>query len=180
MKKAMLIVTRECHRHCRNCCNDLPANQKYWNAADVLHGTDDISCLAGYDEVRLTGGEPLLYEETVGALLHFLRNQNKDQDLYLYTSICTPHVENMLTVLQGVTFSMHHPLKVDDHIHLHLMHNLALRHQDVSFRLSIDPAISAQLPIYPTRWSQIKTTPMLEECPPPADTDIYLWEGLLR
>ena len=181
MKKAMLILTRECHRSCKNCCNDLPDNQKYWDEATVLGDlSGGLERLQEFDEVRITGGEPLLYEASVGGFLNLLSQRNPEQDLYLYTSLCTPHVKDMATVLRGITFSMHSPVRSEDIYSLAQMQVVSRYFPEVSFRLSIDPEISDSLPIIPTRWSSIRSTPMKEVCPPPSDTEIFVWKGVLR
>lgn len=56
--KARVIVTLECNRHCENCCNTGDAFLGY----KVL---TDINELLAYEEIIITGGEPMLISNAV-------------------------------------------------------------------------------------------------------------------
>jgi molybdenum cofactor biosynthesis enzyme MoaA len=53
VKKLRLLVTERCARSCSGCCNH------DWDLAAL----PTCESYAGYDEVLLTGGEPMLYPE---------------------------------------------------------------------------------------------------------------------
>lgn len=99
-KKLRLLFTPECNRSCRGCCN------KDWdlNALPICH---DYS---GYEEIIITGGEPLLYVEKLVNLLHTIKEANPTARLILYTAK-TDHVDIILDLaryfLHGITITLH-------------------------------------------------------------------------
>lgn len=50
MKKLRLLLFKECHRGCEGCCN------KDWDLKSLLKADNFLP----YDEILLTGGEPML------------------------------------------------------------------------------------------------------------------------
>jgi pyruvate-formate lyase-activating enzyme len=92
-------MTQECNRSCVGCCNkdwDLDALPKCYN-------------YAGYDEILITGGEPMLYPERVKKIVKEIRAENSTAKIYMYTaqSIDWSTFIELLTVLDGITLTLH-------------------------------------------------------------------------
>lgn len=96
MKKLRLLITEACNRKCEGCCNkgfDLKA----------LPVCQDLNC---WDEVYITGGEPMLRPELVRELS---RDIAIDAMVYMYTA----KVDNVheaidtLRELDGMTLTLH-------------------------------------------------------------------------
>lgn len=79
MKKLRLLVTKHCPKNCAGCCN------KDWDL-DNLPVVEHFN----YDEIMLTGGEPLSDDNidyTLGVIngLHYL-HYNPNRKIYIYTA----------------------------------------------------------------------------------------------
>jgi organic radical activating enzyme len=100
-KKARLIVTYDCNKNCDGCCNK---NWKYAPARKI----QSLVELREFDEIMITGGEPMLYPEKLADLLTEL-GLKTDAKLYLYTAY--PYPESsfliLLSLLDGVTITIH-------------------------------------------------------------------------
>ena len=97
-RKLRLLVTKDCPKNCEGCCN------KDWNL-DKLPVVDHYN----YDEILITGGEPLngtCYGKTQ-ALLDYLNyvDTNSSRRVYVYTS--DPMFTGILWSCDGVTVSLH-------------------------------------------------------------------------
>ena len=101
-KKCRLLLTTKCPNNCPLCCNkqfdlfkDVPIIDR-WN----------------YDEFILTGGEPLM---NITTLLDFIYNltaihkyMGTSPKIYLYTSICNPHIwDEIIPFFDGITYTVH-------------------------------------------------------------------------
>lgn len=101
-KRCRLLLTTKCPNNCPLCCNkqfdlfkDVPVIDR-WN----------------YDEFILTGGEPLMNST---ALLDFIYNltaihkyMGTSPKIYLYTSICNPHIlDKIIPFFDGITYTVH-------------------------------------------------------------------------
>ncbi len=73
MKKLRLIITEKCNRKCSGCCNN------DWNI-DKLPVITDFS---KYNEIIITGGEPMLYSHLIKHLCQIIRKQNKKVKIIL-------------------------------------------------------------------------------------------------
>jgi organic radical activating enzyme len=106
MKSLRLLITEDCNLNCGYCCNKLPAvRQKfeYWNLATVLYNA------CKYDDICITGGEPLLNWTRV---VQILKTLGQDHDVYLYTNgiLLTRDYMNILEEynISGVNVSLHY------------------------------------------------------------------------
>ena len=104
-KRLRLLVTSKCHNDCPLCCN----KQFDLETLPIVNRWD-------YDEIILTGGEPLSSNKNVRNLIKLIRSIKVIQKIqglpvskfYLYTS--THHIEmllKMLKYLDGVTYTPH-------------------------------------------------------------------------
>jgi len=102
ISKLRLLITEQCPRSCEGCCN------KDWDL-DALPVCTDFS---GYDEILLTGGEPMLRLDRVDHVLTDIARVNPDALTIMYTAQL-PELMNVIklyTILQrlkGVTVTLH-------------------------------------------------------------------------
>lgn len=73
--KLRLLVTRKCNRNCKWC------NNQHWNLA----GLPQETVFSGYNEIMLTGGEPMLIPEVVISIAKKIRIESNAK-IYLYTA----------------------------------------------------------------------------------------------
>ena len=100
MKKLRLLITEECNRNCAMCCN------KNYNLAKLRIETK----FSQYDEIILTGGEPMLeplYLQNVITYIRYLTHP--DTKIYLQTAK-VDDIKAALTIFElvdGVTVTLH-------------------------------------------------------------------------
>lgn len=98
MKKLRLLITEDCNRNCAGCCN------KDWDLAALPVETD----YSGYDEIILTGGEPMLSPMLVWQVIREIREQNSDARIIMYTAKTdTIGLLFLLDKLDGLTVTIH-------------------------------------------------------------------------
>ena len=99
MRTIRLLVTKKCLNHCKYCSN------QYIQPVTIF----DLEYLHIYTDIVITGGEPLLFPENLITLIHNIRSVNFNIPIYLYTSIFNPSTvnKNILTLISGVTFTIH-------------------------------------------------------------------------
>lgn len=105
MKKLRLLLFDECHRSCVGCCN------KDWDL-ELLPICYDYT---PYDEILLTGGEPLLYPIIVEELVRYLRKVSPNAKIYLYTAYIenTDMVMNIINIIDGICITLHEQKDVE-------------------------------------------------------------------
>ena len=99
MKKLRLLVTKKCQRNCVGCCN------KDWDL-DALPIADHFN----YDEILITGGEPLS-DDNIDRTLKVidgidLLHYNKDRKKYIYTADSFG-VHSAFFIADGFTLTIH-------------------------------------------------------------------------
>ena len=99
-RKLRLLVTDTCNRKCPQCCNN-----KY-----DLDALPMVETFAGFDEILLTGGEPMLDSYLVNRISSTIRMENKKAKIYMYTAKTDfPHalLITLLLYLDGLTITLH-------------------------------------------------------------------------
>lgn len=76
-----VILTDRCNLTCEYCC--MKDNDTYWSF--VNQSAFGIA-IKRYDEIAVTGGEPLLEPEKLVQFICLLKYFNKDAKIYLYTN----------------------------------------------------------------------------------------------
>jgi len=99
MRKARLLFTNDCNRRCKGCCN------KNWTGEPAIPKT--IEELHEYDEIYITGGEPMLYPDVLKVLIKILRTETNK--IFLYTASPYPKKDFMkiMETLDGCTITLH-------------------------------------------------------------------------
>jgi hypothetical protein len=104
VNKLRLLLTDVCNRNCRGCCNKL-------YDLKTLPVCTDFTC---YDQILLTGGEPMLQPWLVVEAIGKLRRQTQSP-IYLYTADTTKPIMLLLilSLIEGITVTLHEPKDVE-------------------------------------------------------------------
>jgi len=104
--KLRLLLFEECNRNCRGCCN------KDWD----LKALPQVKTFKGFDEILLTGGEPMLHPIIVKKVSNKIYKQNEKTKIYMYTAK-VDNLDDMICImpyLNGITLTLHVQKDVDD------------------------------------------------------------------
>jgi len=97
--KVRLLFTNDCNRRCKGCCN------KNWTGEPPVEMS--IEEVRSFDEIYITGGEPMLYPEALLVLIKMLRTDSNK--IFLYTAM--PYPRNLfISVMQeldGASITLH-------------------------------------------------------------------------
>lgn len=95
-----LLITKDCDRSCKGCCN------RDWDLDNIPVNNYTFT---GYDQVLITGGEPMLYPTKVKALCIYIRINNPLAKIIMYTAKTNNIVSfiETLKLLDGVTLTLH-------------------------------------------------------------------------
>jgi len=110
MKKLRLLVTEYCPKNCAGCCNkDIDL--------DALPIISSVDQLVDYDEIYVTGGEPLCEartDHTLSIIASIIVNTKAR--IFVYTSaVDNPVVlAKVLTMLHGMTITLHTQKDAED------------------------------------------------------------------
>lgn len=170
-----LITTLDCHRRCYYCCNKHDSIKSSWK--DVL--LKDV--LGKYDTYVITGGEPLMQTQ-IDRTLHVMQSINEhwfnsdtlkpQPKIYVYTSLCTRWLPDVMKEVDGITYSMHIDCSDDDIRSLQRFQTYISFYDDKSYYLNIDSTITKELPIIPSLWNRIQSFKPLDNCPVPQGEDL--------
>lgn len=170
MRIARVITTWNCPRDCDLCCNKDPGT-----AAQVKDCR--IADLANYDQVLLTGGEPTLYPAQLFEIVRELRSQTpaEKQKIYLYTAQFIPALQDLVPVIDGVHFTLHHPARLTDLHGFQRFQRLIRGYvgSDKSFRLYLEPRIAIPIEIIPSYWTRVEVSPWRADCPLPPNEELF-------
>jgi hypothetical protein len=157
MKKLRLLLTEKCNRKCRGCCN------KDYD----LKALPTCNIFSEYEEILLTGGEPMLYPSLICLTINRIRRQTK-APIYLYTaSLIEPHIlMSFLDVIDGITLTLHTPKDVEP---FRLFNKMILAGAlNKSLRLNVFRGISLR-DINLSKWKVKKDMVWIKNCPIPKD-----------
>lgn len=171
-RKLRLLVTTDCPNHCPMCCN----NQFDF---DKLKRVEDFD----YDEIMITGGEPLLFPGRVEELARSIKTLNPilypDESvpkIYVYTSIASlVPFKKILNIVDGVVLTPHSKEDVQRFLNLNSFLGMYLRSYpelNPSLRLNLFKNIKDMLPedIDLSLW-QVKDMEWIKDCPVPKGED---------
>ena len=147
---ARLLFTNDCNRNCKGCCN------KNW----IGDKPKEISFseLLEFEEIYITGGEPMLYVEKLKDLINRLKRYNKK--VYLDTALPYPLIDfkTILQMVDGCTLTLH---SIQDYKNFKAFELDKIDYPNKSLRLNVFPKIkmtSSVWDIRPKVW--IKDAPL--------------------
>ena len=156
---ARVIVTLACDRSCPGYCNT--------NGLDGILEVN-LEQLKEYEEVVLTGGEPLLMgDKFLVQLIKKLRKQNRNQSIYLYTAnLALDEHEKVLDLLDGITVTLHAEATDNDIRSLKYMSE-NLYGEPLDMRLFIDERVYDRYDLSNIRmstWDVVRKLKWLDRC----------------
>ena len=167
MPKLRLLVTDKCNRSCQGCCN------KQWDLANLPICKD----FRGYDQILLTGGEPMLHIAQLINTIGTIRKQT-NTPIYLYTAKADhPTFLNVvLTLVDGITLTLHDKSDIEPFLALqeYLKYH---KPESKSLRLNIFHPISLA-PEQLVGWQVKPDMIWIEDCPLPTDETFMRLEKL--
>lgn len=169
MKKSLrLIVTEKCGRSCEGCCNkdfDLSTHTKI----SRLNACDNE-----YEEILITGGEPLLFPEKVKDLLYGIGSNKKNICLYTAASCDLEKLKSILFnySLTGFTFTIHDNKGIVDFLKIKDL----CETWNKSLRLNIFiNELTSIPPMNLYKWD-VKFVEWIKNCPIPENEDMRILE----
>jgi MoaA/NifB/PqqE/SkfB family radical SAM enzyme len=169
--KARLLITEECERNCPYCCNQY---ESIMSKMQTIHGLGELQ---GYDEVMITGGEPMLDPERTLMIAAELKIRDPERPVYLYTALFDPAIEKILDVVDGVHYTVHENASGADVLGLSAFHGMIMNRRG-SYRLFIHPDSGISITLATWVWSRIEMKPWLTEdgCCLPEGEELLLLE----
>ena len=159
MKKLRLLITKACPKQCEGCCN------KDWKLDELPICTD----YSGYDEILITGGEPMIRNARVKFIIKSIREQNKSVRIYLYSVLPNFHLWRLLhyKLLDGITITLHD--QEDVKYFLLFDRNFSLEGTDASLRVNIFKGIKIDTDSLMSNWIVKDDIEWIKDCPLPTD-----------
>jgi hypothetical protein len=161
-KKARVIVTYDCDRDCRGCCNK---NWKY-------DPPKPIKSFKGFSEVIITGGEPLLFPRKLGTLITQIRKENSEAKIFVYTSATELPwlIKGLSQFVDGLCLTLHDKLDVS-YFNEFQIYNTFSFFRGKSMRLNIFRRID--YPFNTSGWKVKANIRWKKDCPLPKDETLY-------
>lgn len=155
--KLRLLLLEECNRKCKGCCN------KGYD----LKALPVCTSYEGYDEILLTGGEPLLNPTLIINTVKDIIAQNDTANIYVYTAKTKP-AHSLCEILQwvdGLTLTLHTRKDLEPFI---FFNDILCDTEAKSLRLNVFRGISLR-GIDLSRWIIRKNIKWIKDCPIPQD-----------
>jgi len=167
MKKLRLLVTTYCPRNCEGCCN------QDWDS-DKLPVARDFD----YDEILITGGEPLCDIEIFSTIEVIEAIQtlfpNPKRKIYIYTSI--PYACTILGYCDGVTLTLHTQEDANVFVSWYKAWNLESGRK--SMRLNVFKGVTLPKEIDVSNWKVRWDMEWIKDCPLPEDEVFMKLKGV--
>ena len=167
MNICRLILTEKCNRECPGCVN----KQHNFNNYESWDWKRAVS----WDQILITGGEPMLFPHEVIAFVKKLRGvygYSRHTNIYMYTASCVDQKMflEILEWIHGYCLTLHTQDDVGafERINSHL--NLVGPY-DKSMRLNVFRGVTLPNKPYPL-WNIKKDIVWLKDCPLPPDETI--------
>ena len=155
-RMARLMITLNCPRSCKGCCNDYP---RIMGQARRISSLEE---LRDFPVVMITGGEPMINVDRTTDIIGQVRLVNPEAKIFLYTALYKPEIEQLLPKVDGIQFSLHEgatPADVDDFQRFQEI----IRRGSGSYRLYVDPRVEYPIYIEPKLWRRVEIKPWLTE-----------------
>ena len=167
-----LITTYDCNRNCKGCCNkQIPFRETVVQPFDSR-----ITPIWNFDEIILTGGEPLLHQYRLLALTNYIKIVAPDSKLILYTAK-TDEIKlimRLFKTLDGLTITVHTKEDIDNFMRLNfalLRIKRYLLDNNKSLRLNIFKEADFNTPNL-SLWKIKRNIEWIEDCPLPINETI--------
>ena len=166
-KKLRLLVTAFCPNKCPMCCN----NSWDFSKLPIVDRWD-------YNEIMITGGEPLCFPDRISNLLYSVRQvlkvEQKHPKIYLYTANAEYDIwAQVLEYLDGIVYTPHKIGDIESFVTLNqwLLANKS-HYSKISFRLNLFEDMEKLLPkdIDLSLWA-VKHMTWVKDCPVPEGED---------
>jgi organic radical activating enzyme len=161
MKKLRLLISEQCNRNCAGCCN------KQWDLKNLPVENE----FSQYDEIILTGGEPMLNILNIYRVVDRIREES-NATIYLYTAMPNYSLLNILGIVDGITITLHEksdiPIFEKFNFHLYTSFLVDSRFDDKSLRLNIFKEVDYKPNKYISAFWEIKNDiEWISNCPLP-------------
>ncbi|MBD3261732.1 MAG: hypothetical protein GF334_08725 [Candidatus Altiarchaeales archaeon] len=160
MKLRLLLLTR-CNRDCEGCCN------KQWDLAAL----PQVKTFIGYEQILLTGGEPLLDPMKVIRTCVAIRQEaGYGFPIYLYTAWSKDIVRYLQVInsVEGIVLTLHQRHDLDN---FRRLQEWFRRHPHFakmkSLRLNVFSEVGED--IHDDQWKVKNNVEWIENCPLPTD-----------
>ena len=175
-KKLRLLVTTQCPNKCPMCCN----NSWDFSKLPVVDRWD-------YEQIMLTGGEPLMKIESLIPLMISIRKVTSvmgiNPKIYVYTAVCDlSTLDRVVTYADGIVLTPHNKKGIKGFLEFNELINAYnfLREKKVlhvrafegkSLRLNLFPDIKELLKGEDLSGWQVKDIHWIKDCPIPEGED---------
>jgi len=155
MKKLRLILSFDCNRKCVGCCNN------DWDKSKIPVCRD----FSGYDQVLLTGGEPLLKPLLTAITIKEIRKVST-ADIFIYTAKTDDPLKllGLLAISDGVTITLYEQKDLPNFDYFNSFLDGKLT--DKSLRLNVFKGINFDAKLFP-RWKIKSDIEWVKDCPLP-------------
>ncbi len=174
-KTARVIVTYRCDRKCENCCNEHIRNAPEVQFEDLLE----------YDEIVITGGEPMLIAMRVFGLVHRLLDRKFRGRIWLYTATFNANSwehKMLIRYVDGITYTFHADYTNRDISRLKdLTEFLNSGGLSGSYRLMVDSRVMRDISLQDIKgirkWTDIKALVWKDgACPVPQHEELLFYD----
>lgn len=167
MKTARIIITRDCPRKCPGCCN----NQEQFRHIPKF---GELEHVREYDQIILTGGEPMLNVRLLINLISKIRQLNPTAEIIVYTALYKNNLAELLTItylVDGLTLTIHERSDVYPFMSFDNLLDLT-RMPKRKLRLNVFKQASDGKLVFP-RWQIKDNIEWIEDCPLPENETIF-------
>lgn len=166
IKKLRLLVTEKCNKYCEMCCN------KQWDLKKLPVCKD----YSTFDQILLTGGEPMLMPQIIRSIVLKIRTTNQCP-IYLYTAK-VDKIQSVLSTLffiDGLTLTLHEQKDIKPFL---LLNRLLPNGCRKSLRLNIFEGINLPPKQNFGKWV-VKEIQWIENCPLPKN-EVFMRYSYLK
>jgi len=160
--KLRLFLWEDCPRNCSGCCN------KDWDIENLPYAEN----FDRYEEIYLTGGEPLMYPIKLVDVITKLMNAGAKK-IYVYTAMITG-IDVILCYVDGITLTLHTQQDAEDfRAYSESCHN---QHVSKSLRLNVFDCVDIS-GIDTTGWVVKSGMEWIDNCPLPEGEEFMRWRN---
>ena len=166
MKTLRLVLFEECNRRCEGCCN------KDWDLGNL----EVCRSYKEYNEIVLTGGEPMLMPEFVKHVVKKIRQENSEAKIYMYTAkVDTKEIYDVLKIIDGITVTLHEQEDVEPFLSLDT--ELYYRHHATkSLRVNVFSNVKFDKNFIFMPWKIKDKIEWIKDCPLPENEVLMRYE----